>query len=150
MILITPHLTYAEATRTSSKAPNVPTPEHLANIKLLAEKVFEPLRVLVGNKPIKLNSVYRSKEVNAATKGASKTSQHCKGEAMDLCATNITNAKMGRLIMDNLDFDQLIFEMPINQEPKWIHVSYSKTRNRKQVLIFTAGKYIPFKDSLIH
>jgi zinc D-Ala-D-Ala carboxypeptidase len=147
---ISDHMTYAEATRTSSKAPNVPTPEHLANIKLLAKEVFEPLRVLVGDESITINSVYRSKEVNAATKGASKTSQHCKGEAMDLDATNMTNAKMGRLIMDNLDFDQLIFEMPINKEPQWIHVSYSKKRNRKQVLIFTAGKYIPFKESLIH
>jgi hypothetical protein len=149
MILITPHLSLAEATHTSTGIENIPTAEHLANIKLLAEKVFEPLRVLVGNKPIKLNSVYRSAKVNKAV-GGSTTSQHSKGEAMDLCATNMTNAKLGRLIMDNLDWDQLIFENPKNKEPQWIHVSYSKTRNRKQVLIFTAGKYIPFKDSLIH
>jgi putative chitinase len=149
MILITPHLTLAEVTRTSAKAPNVPTPLHLENIKILAEKVFEPLRALV-DAPITVNSVYRSKEVNALTKGASLTSQHCKGQAMDIEGTNVSNATLGRLIKDNLTFDQLIFEKPVNGEPSWIHVSYSNTRNRKQVLIFVNNKYIPFNTNLIN
>jgi hypothetical protein len=100
--------------------------------------------------PITVNSVYRSKEVNALTKGASLTSQHCKGEAMDIEGTNVSNATLGRLIKDNLTFDQLIFEKPVNGEPGWIHVSYSNTRNRKQVLIFVNNKYIPFNTNLIN
>lgn len=148
---ISKNMSYAEATNTNVNAKNDPTPEHLENIKLLAEKVFEPLRVLVGNKPIKINSVYRSKEVNAAIKGSSKTSQHCKGEAMDIKGTNVSNAALGRLIKDNLTFDQLIFEYPTAGEPAWIHVSYSKTKNRKQVLMcYGASDYRPFNDKLIN
>ena len=149
MTKITEHVSFEEATHTNAKAPNIPTVEHLANIKLLCENVFEPLRKLVGG-PIRINSIYRSKEVNALIKGSSTTSQHMKGEAMDIDAIGTTNAKLGRLIKDNLKFDQLIFEAPIKGEPSWIHVSYSKVKNRGQVLIMINGKYIPFNTNLIN
>ncbi|HPQ79917.1 MAG TPA: D-Ala-D-Ala carboxypeptidase family metallohydrolase [Candidatus Dojkabacteria bacterium] len=136
---------------------NSPTEEHLEKLKLLCTKVFDPLRSHF-NRPIGISSGYRSKALNDAVKGASLTSQHCKGEAIDIDADifdNITNKELFEYIKDNLDFDQLICEYPNKQgEPSWVHVSYSTKRNRKQVLIAYKlnGKvvYLPYsKENLI-
>ena len=100
---------------------------HLESAKILAEKVFEPLRDFRGA-PIKINSGFRSLALNNRIKG-SKTSQHMKGEALDLPLTK----KEFLWIKDNLEFDQLIYEFGNDSKPEWVHVSYS-TKNRKQVL----------------
>lgn len=133
---ISEHLSFQEATVTSRKIDNTPNEKQLANIRMLAEKVFEPLRKLGGDKPIKVNSVFRSAAVNKAVGGAS-TSQHCanNGAAMDIEGISISNRELGKLIHDNLQFDQLIFEqMDKNGEPAWIHVSYNLGKNRIQTL----------------
>ena len=101
-----------------------------------------PLRAWVGG-PIKINSFFRSPELNAAIGGAYKikngkkvqTSQHCKGQAMDLDDVygHKTNAEMYMYIKENLDFDQLIWEFGDDENPNWIHVSYvdaQQNRNR--------------------
>jgi len=115
----------------------------LACAVLLCEKVFEPLRANFGV-PIKINSGFRSLAVNKRLGGSSKTSQHMKGEALDLHI----GSKEFHFIKDNLDFDQLIWEMGNATEPQWVHVSYKKAGNHKQVLRATkkAGKtvYSPF------
>jgi zinc D-Ala-D-Ala carboxypeptidase len=70
-------------------------PIHLASAKLLCEKVFEPLRNHFAV-PIHISSGYRSITLNTAVRGSS-SSQHCKGEAMDLDADRygkITNAQI--------------------------------------------------------
>jgi hypothetical protein len=110
----------------------------LDNLKLLAEKVFEPIREHFG-KPIFLSSGYRSKKLNSKTPGASKKSQHSLGEALDLDQddkeTGITNAMVFFYIKDNIDFDQLIWEFGTDENPSWVHVSYSHTgKQRKQIL----------------
>ena len=83
---ISKHISYKEATRSNTALrrgiDNIPDVEELENMKLIAEKVFEPLREHVGG-PIKINSFYRSPELNVAI-GGSKKSQHCKGQAIDL------------------------------------------------------------------
>ena len=112
---------------------NVPNEDQLSNMKLLAEKVFQPLREWVG-KPIKINSFFRSPELNTAIGGSSK-SQHCKGQAIDIDDTfgHISNAEMYHWIKDNLDFDQMIWEFGDDDNPNWVHVSYvspEKNRNR--------------------
>ena len=61
--------------------------------------------------------------------GGAKTSQHTKGEAMDLQI----NSKGFNFIKDRLEFDQLIWEFGNDENPAWVHVSYS-SKNRKQVL----------------
>ena len=61
---------------------NTPNEEQLQNMRLLANEVFEPLRVWVG-KAIKVNSFFRSSELNKAIGGSSK-SQHCHGQAIDI------------------------------------------------------------------
>jgi hypothetical protein len=131
----------------------MPTEEHIANFKLLAENVFEKIRNNFRC-PIHISSGYRSKELNACTKGASATSQHSTGEAVDLdmdgSANGVTNKMVFNYIKDNLEFDQLIWEFGTNENPDWVHVSYESTgKQRKQILKATRvdGKphYSPYK-----
>jgi zinc D-Ala-D-Ala carboxypeptidase len=99
----------------------------IESAKLLCENVFEPLRLYL-NTPIKISSGFRSVQLNKMI-GGSATSQHTKGEAMDLQI----NAKGFNFIKDKLMFDQLIWEFGNDEQPSWVHVSFS-SRNRKQVL----------------
>ena len=99
----------------------------IASAKLLCENVFEPLRLYL-NTPINISSGFRSLQVNKMIGGA-KTSQHTKGEAMDIKV----GAKGFNFIKDKLEFDQLIWEFGNDENPAWVHVSYS-SKNRKQVL----------------
>ena len=120
-------------TATRRGIDNTPDKEHLDNMKLLAEKIFEPLRKWVGG-PIRINSFYRGPELNKAIGGSSK-SQHCKGQAMDIDDNGChkTNAEMYAWIKDNVEFDQMIWEFGTDKNPNWVHVSYvspEKNRNR--------------------
>lgn len=136
------HLDLSEVTRSESAKrngiSNMPTAEHIANFKLLAEKIFEPIRNHF-RVPIIISSGYRSKELNASLKGASLTSQHCSGEAIDIdmdgTPNGVTNRMVFDYIKDNLSFDQLIYEFGDSNNPDWVHVSYESTgEQRKQVL----------------
>ena len=151
---ISEHITYAEGT-VSNKAKqlgisNTPNERELKAMKLLAEKVFEPLRKWYG-KPIQVTSFFRSAKINKAIGGVQRgntVSQHARGEAVDIDTTS-DNRKLFDYIKDNLVFDQLIWENGDDNVPGWIHVSYTETRNRKQVLRATrnGGKtvYLPYK-----
>jgi hypothetical protein len=121
---------------------NTPSAEHLENLKLLAENVFQPIREHF-NTPIHISSGYRSQILNHAIGGASK-SQHCLGQAIDIDMDgySITNKQVFDYIKNNLEFDQLIYEFGNEKNPDWVHVSYSKDKNRKQVL---KGKKIGIK-----
>jgi hypothetical protein len=146
---ISPNLTLSEITRSDTAKrqgiDNTPTFDHLENFKLLAEKVFEPIRVHF-NVPIFISSGYRSKELNKAMGGASKivngvyvpTSQHCKGQAIDIdmdgINSDVTNKMVFDFISENLEFDQLIWEFGTDSNPDWVHVSYAKSGNRNQKL----------------
>jgi hypothetical protein len=125
------HVTLAEfqdsATATTHGINNQMNESQIASAKLLCENVFEPLRIHL-NTPIAISSGFRSLQVNKMIGGAS-TSQHTKGEAMDLQI----GAKGFNFIKDKLDFDQLIWEFGNDENPSWVHVSYS-SKNRKQVL----------------
>ena len=114
---------------------NTPNEEQRINMELLALKVFEPIREWVGG-PIRVNSFFRSEELNKAIGGSSK-SQHCKGQAIDIDDTRChkTNAEMFKFINDELDFDQFIWEFGDDNNPSWIHVSYvSENDNRNRCL----------------
>jgi len=122
-------------TATRQGLDNTPNEEQLANMKLLAEKVFEPLREWVGG-PIRINSFFRGPELNKAIGGSSK-SQHCKGQAVDIDdgGCKKSNAEMYHWIKENLDFDQMIWEFGTDDNPNWVHVSYvSKDKNRNRCL----------------
>ncbi len=115
---------------------NNPTEEHLKALKTIANEVFQPIRDYF-DVAIYVSSGYRSKALNSVIKG-SATSQHCKGEALDLDADvyrGVTNKEIYNYIKDNLDFDQLIWEFGTDDEPNWVHVSYTtKKANRKMLL----------------
>jgi zinc D-Ala-D-Ala carboxypeptidase len=148
------HLDLSEVTRSESakrnQISNMPTPEHIENFKLLAENIFEPVREHFGV-PIHISSGYRSKELNAKI-GGSATSQHCKGEAIDIdmdgSPNGVTNKMVFDYIKDNLPFDQLIYEFGDSNNPDWVHVSYSRNAKRGQVLkafkLNGATKYFPY------
>jgi hypothetical protein len=106
-----------------------------AKAKLLCEKVFEPIRKKVC-KPIKINSGFRSTLLNKVIGGA-KSSQHCKGEAMDL---DLHDKDLFVWIIENLDFDQAIFEGGTETQAGWFHISYKASGNRKEALRMTKIK----------
>jgi zinc D-Ala-D-Ala carboxypeptidase len=119
-------------TATRRNIDNNPNAEQLAAMKLVTAKVFQPVREWYG-KPIRVNSFFRSPELNTRI-GGSKTSQHCKGEAIDIDTSN-DNKKLYDYIRDNLEYDQLIWEFGNESNPDWIHVSFSKNGNRKRQLL---------------
>ena len=136
---ISPHITYAEATHSQTaikyRKENIPDAEQLTAMRLLAEKIFEPVREHF-KKPIAITSFFRSKQVNTLV-GGSLNSQHTKGEAMDINATvlgGVSNSDIFFFIKNNLLFDQLIWEFGSEQNPDWVHVSYKKIGNRRQIL----------------
>jgi hypothetical protein len=109
----------------------------------LCENVLDKIREYT-NKPLKLNCGYRSPLVNKAVGGA-KSSQHILGEAADL---DLHSRELFVWIIENLEFDQAIFEFGTDDNAGWFHLSYRKGRNRKQALRAKkqAGKtvYVPF------
>jgi hypothetical protein len=65
--------------------------------------------------------------------GGAKTSQHVQAQAADIKYDG-GNEVLFNWIRENLDFDQLIWEFGTDKAPSWVHVSYSNTKNRKQIL----------------
>lgn len=132
------YFTIAELTRTNHAIDNRQTPAQEENLKLLVEKVLDPAREEFGQ-PIKVTSGFRSEELNKKIGGAHKykdgvyiaTSQHCFGEAADIQCSD--NKKLFRILAD-MEFDQLIYEFGTDEQPAWIHVSYSLKKNRNQIL----------------
>jgi zinc D-Ala-D-Ala carboxypeptidase len=133
---ITEHFSMKELTHSQTAIkngiPNIPKdPQVVANLTLLCEKVLEPLRE--GMKcPIRISSGYRSPELNKLIGGA-KASQHNIGEAVDIDLDD-KNAELFSYIVNNLDFDQIIWEFGDDKNPNWVHVSYKAAGNRKQLL----------------
>jgi zinc D-Ala-D-Ala carboxypeptidase len=138
---ISQHISYGEAVHSDTAKrlgiQNVPDETHLVSMRIVAEKIFEPLRVHFGV-PIYISSFFRALELNNAIGGATN-SQHMKGEAIDIDAEvfgKVTNKQVFDYIKGNLNFDQLIYEgIRSDGSADWVHVSYiNEIVNRKQVL----------------
>ena len=119
----------AEATKSQTATrlgiDNNPTVTHLVALRAVAQNIFEPIRKHFGV-PIGISSGYRSKALNDAIGGSSR-SQHCHGQALDIDADiygRITNGELFRYIRHALDFDQLIWEFGDDDNPAWVHVSF--------------------------
>lgn len=130
---ISEHVSYNEATISPTALrlgiDNTPTPAIISKMKDVATFCFEPLRLWYG-KPIKVNSFYRCMDLNKKV-GGSATSQHCKGEAMDISAgSKAENKKLFNWCKSNLEYDQLINEYDYT----WVHISYRKGNNRNQAI----------------
>jgi len=133
---ISKHISLEEATLSPTGLrlgiDNTPNEEILVNMKLVAERCFEPIRSWY-NQPIKVNSFYRCEALNKAVKG-SATSQHVQGKAIDISTgTKTGNKLIYEWAKNNLIFDQLINEY----DYAWVHISYNKNNNRNQTLIIT-------------
>jgi hypothetical protein len=148
---LSPNFTLAEMTKSETALrhdmDNTPGEQEIAALKLLCEKVLQPIRDHYG-KGVKVNSGFRHPEVNAKV-GGSKTSDHCRGQAADIEIPGVANAELAEWIRDNLEFRQLILEFytPGIPDSGWVHVSYVAEDNKKQVMTATKkdGKtvYLP-------
>jgi hypothetical protein len=132
---------------------NSPTEEHLENLKVICEEVFDKVREHFGV-PLFISSGYRSAALNKAI-GGSATSDHNNGRALDLDqdghGNGVRNKDVFNYIINNLEFDQCIAEFPrADGDPEWVHVGYRKGANRKQILVaYKEGgktKYKPYKS----
>lgn len=147
------YVTLAEAVKSQTATrlgiENNPSEDQLEAMQYVASTVFDPVREFVGG-PLHASSFFRSSELNKAIGGSSSTSQHMKGEAIDIdCDTfgHGTNLQVFNFIKDNLEFDQLILEYPDKEgNPAWVHVSKKKRDNRGQVLVKLKSKYIPYSE----
>ena len=125
------YFTIKELSETNKPYPNVPNEEQIKNLTNLVEKVLDPIREEIGS-PITVSSGFRSWKVNKAVGGVD-SSQHTKGEAVDLVCNN--NAKLFELIQKKGLYDQLIWEYGTDRCPAWVHVSLKRIgTNRKQIL----------------
>lgn len=115
---------------------NIPNNEQVNNLRLLCEKVLQPIREKYG-KPIIITSGFRCEKLNKAV-GGSQKSEHRYGMAADFHSVSDTlsdNKALWDLIRTmNLNFGQLIYEYGSDAGPDWIHISYNDKNNRKQIL----------------
>jgi len=136
MTQITPHFSLDELTASESAErngwDNTPNDQELENLKRLAD-MLEQVKVVLGGKPIMINSAFRSKKVNDAV-GSRDTSQHRIGCAADIRVPGMTPDEVVRkVIASGINFDQIIREFD-----RWTHISVSNsvdTSPRKQALI---------------
>jgi zinc D-Ala-D-Ala carboxypeptidase len=150
---ISKYLTYEEAIKSPNAKrlgiSNEPNPEQLERMKYVATEIFDKVREFVGG-PLLATSFFRSKALNDATPGSSKTSQHMTGEAIDIDCDGYdygSNLAVFDFIRNNLIFDQVISEFPDRFGiPSWVHVSKKKIGNRGQVLVRLKDGYVNFKD----
>jgi hypothetical protein len=135
------YVSLAEVTRSDTAKrkgiDNSPTAEHLENLKVISEEVFDKVREYFGV-PIFISSGYRSAALNKAI-GGSSTSDHNLGKALDLDqdghGNGVRNIDVLNYIINNLEFDQVIAEFRrADGDFDWVHVGYRKGANRNQVL----------------
>ena len=131
---MTPHFTLAELTATSHRQfDNTPNEAETANLQRLAE-FLERVKEALDNKPIMINSAFRSKQVNDSV-GSKDTSQHRTGCAADFKVPGMTPDAVVRAIMAaGLPYDQIIREFDA-----WTHISISDTPRRQALIIDRAG-----------
>ena len=110
----------------------ITTTEQRDAIFALVRKVLQPLRDLY-QKPMKVNSGFRTPELNARVGGVA-TSQHCKGEAADIETGNHTESyRLARLAKTTpaifKEIDQMILY------PTFVHFSHRlKGKQRNQII----------------
>ena len=142
MTQLSVHFTLEELTHTDHREfDNTPNPAETANLIRLAG-LLEDVKILLGNKPIMVNSAFRSKQVNDAV-GSKDTSQHRIGCAADIRVPNMTPDEVVRaVIASDLPFDQIIREFD-----RWTHISVPNTpdaKPRRQALIIDKAGTRPF------
>jgi len=133
MTQLTPHFSLEELTFTDHREfDNTPNESEIKNLKRLAQ-FLEMVKEQLDNKPIMVNSAFRSKQVNDAV-GSKDSSQHRVGCAADLRVPGMTPDEVVKaIIASSLPFDQVIREFD-----RWTHVSVPNDpagQPRRQALI---------------
>ena len=136
MKMISEHLSFEEATMSPTalrlKIKNEPNEAEYTAMVMVANYCFEKARAVFG--PIKVNSFFRSKELNKAIGGAT-TSHHCLGSAIDMSlGSRSKNKELFEWCKDHLEFTQLIYEYGDSTGPDWVHISYIPDNLKKQVI----------------
>jgi uncharacterized protein YcbK (DUF882 family) len=142
---LTPHFTLDELTASETAArndwDNSPNDAELENLKRLAD-FLEQVKVVLGGKPVMINSAFRSKKVNDAV-GSRDTSQHRIGCAADIRVPGMTPDQVVKaIIASGIGYDQVIREFD-----RWTHISIPNsvdTSPRKQALIIDKAGARPF------
>ena len=116
---------------------NTPPQDVISNLQELAVYVLQPVRDHFA-RGVKVNSGYRSPDVNAKV-GGSRTSDHCRGMAADIEIPGVPNYELAEWISENLPFTQVILEFytPGIPDSGWVHVSYDPGNLKKQSLTAT-------------
>jgi hypothetical protein len=142
MTQLSVHFTLDELTHTDHRQfDNTPNASELANLIRLAG-LLEDVKILLGGKPIIVNSAFRSKAVNDAV-GSKDSSQHRIGCAADIRVPNMTPDEVVRAIVaSEIGYDQIIREFD-----RWTHISVPNTAGgnpRRQALIIDRQGTRPF------
>ena len=129
------HFTIDELTRSNTAAQlgidNHPSPEAVANLYYLAEKVLDPLREMYGH-PVRVTSGYRCAALNKAVGGAGN-SFHLVGCAADIDnGSREENRRIFDLIKGNLPFTELGWE----GGGRWVHVAIQKGREQEKEVFY--------------
>jgi zinc D-Ala-D-Ala carboxypeptidase len=113
---------------------NDPPLEVVAHLKRTAAGM-EKVRSLLNDKPIHINSGYRSLKVNAAV-GSKSTSQHVTGQACDfICPRYGTPEQIMKAIISSpIEYDQCILEFG-----QWVHISFSHAPRKQALIIDHSG-----------
>ena len=133
MTQLSVHFTLEELTHTDHRQfDNTPNASELSNLIRLAG-LLEDVKILLGGKPIIVNSAFRSKQVNDAV-GSKDTSQHRIGCAADIRVPGMTPDEVVRTVVaSEIGYDQIIREFD-----RWTHISVPNTAGsnpRRQSLI---------------
>lgn len=106
--------------------------EIVCNLKLLSLNCLEPIYTRFPNAFV--TNTWRPRGIG------SPTSQHPRGQAADLQFRNVKKSdyfQIATVIKDLVPYDQLLLEYKTTGSGlPWIHVSFNKAGNRKQVLTF--------------
>jgi hypothetical protein len=133
MTQLSVHFTLDELTHTDHREfDNTPNSLETANLIRLAG-LLEDVKILLGGKPIMVNSAFRSEAVNNAV-GSRNTSQHRIGCAADIRVPGVTPDEVVKaVIASGIGYDQIIREFD-----RWTHISVPNTKDmtpRRQALI---------------
>ena len=151
---LTPNFTLEELTHTDHRTlDNTPTEQEkciidgkevlvnaVANLPRLAD-FLEQLKVVLGGKPIMVNSGFRSEAVNGAV-GSTNKSDHRRGCAADTRVPGMTPDEVTRAIIASpLEYEQVIREFD-----RWTHVAIPMVGSpaRKSKLIIDKTGTRPF------
>ncbi len=118
------------------------------NLRQLAINVIEPLRQLYASQGFIITSCFREAG-SAMSKATNGISQHELGQAVDFTFTSIRGQansaqllfNLAQQIKNQVQFDQFLLEST-SSGSHWIHISFSSSNNRRQILTLNNNKTV--------